>query len=574
MQDHHLAAAQERATQPVGTTNGRDPTWNEHAQSEATEVKAGVGRTPGQEEEEQQAHDSSLAQHGATVTNDVANGAFAEPQEHSQHDSNHNTHDDEPGSPTIHPTQAAQARVEAQEAAQQDAQDEPHEHNAAADTVLPSFGAVWGSLPAVNPILSPGSSTAQQDTGAVEVQRWAEATPYWRLTASICPVYSMDRTRMYAIRIHPRIESGFFLADGDWTCYRRNYFQLSIGFSAMDLFGARLEMPCLVSVENKLQVVTGFLLGISARTSNGQRPIELVQLTAKRAHGPQLVPEPKYCQPQDNPSAYGRANVDMFHTVTFDRLQFKAATTNNGKRRSAQQYHVLVAELFAEHEGGERNRIATSESAPLVVRGRSPGHYKEMHSRTGAGGHAGAVPAPEQIPIPPPEHQEFPPHIPIDFRAAHGMMVGAMLQPSEQQAPGSSGQEDTHTQSAPTQDDGARPENGIPAAQILPSPAMLAAGYHLYQQVLSTHHSLNTPAGSEHANNTLPPLANPYFYAPYPSFPYQHQQHPGLGMALPHPHQQHLQPQPQEHGEVARDDGNGHQGQTSEAAGENDGGHD
>jgi hypothetical protein len=67
--------------------------------------------------------------------------------------------------------------------------------------------------------------------------------------------------------------------------------------------------------------------------------------------------------------------------VTFERVQFKTATANNGKRRAAQQYYVLLVELYAETSAGKTFRVATAQSAPLVVRGRSPGHYADHHER-------------------------------------------------------------------------------------------------------------------------------------------------------------------------------------------------
>lgn len=67
---------------------------------------------------------------------------------------------------------------------------------------------------------------------------------------------------------------------------------------------------------------------------------------------------------------------------TFERIQFKQATANNGKRRAAQQYYRLVIELHA-HVGELGRRVADQwlkaahrKSARLVVRGRSPEHYQ------------------------------------------------------------------------------------------------------------------------------------------------------------------------------------------------------
>ena len=61
---------------------------------------------------------------------------------------------------------------------------------------------------------------------------------------------------------------------------------------------------------------------------------------------------------------------------TFERIQFQKATANNGKRRAQQQHYRLVVELHAELSSGESVKIARQLSDPVVVRGRSPIHYK------------------------------------------------------------------------------------------------------------------------------------------------------------------------------------------------------
>jgi hypothetical protein len=90
-----------------------------------------------------------------------------------------------------------------------------------------------------------------------------------------------------------------------------------------------------------------------------------------------MVPQLKLVQPGGNPHQYGGANSTE-NIVTFERLQFKSATANNGKRRAAQQYYCIIVDLYAQTETGALVKIATTESAPLVVRGRSPGHYTDL----------------------------------------------------------------------------------------------------------------------------------------------------------------------------------------------------
>jgi hypothetical protein len=177
------------------------------------------------------------------------------------------------------------------------------------------------------------------------------------------------------------MDRGFFLADNDWTCYRRNYFQVSGAFAIHGLnhYYADQETQCLVQVDGQFHQVHNFSMNISARVSNNEKKIDLVQHTPKRDKGPQSTPVAKLIMPGGNLqiSSVG-ANQSI---VTFERIQFKTATANNGKRRAAQQYYVCLVDLYAEIEGNQKIKIASCQSAPLVVRGRSPGHYSDNHDR-------------------------------------------------------------------------------------------------------------------------------------------------------------------------------------------------
>ncbi|KAF0520878.1 p53-like transcription factor [Gigaspora margarita] len=206
--------------------------------------------------------------------------------------------------------------------------------------------------------------------------------PFFSPTQQHHNIYSTDRTLSYKLRINSKVDRGFFLADNDWTCYRRNYFQISSAFSILSTTHHTMnesDIPCLLEVDGQFHNISQFLLGITARVSNSDKKIELVQHTPKRDKGPQMVPVPKPIRPGGNlnlSSVGSNSNI-----VTFERIQFKTATANNGKRRAAQQYYVVMVDLYAQTENGEQIRVATSTSAPLVVRGRSPGHYADNHDR-------------------------------------------------------------------------------------------------------------------------------------------------------------------------------------------------
>jgi hypothetical protein len=186
----------------------------------------------------------------------------------------------------------------------------------------------------------------------------------------------------YQVQLHAKMDRGFFRADQDWTCYRRNYFQVSATF---DIHGINYvmhgpEVPCLLRTENQeIHQVDYFSIGVCARITGNDKNIELVQHTPKRDKGPQMIPEPRVVSAGGN---LHLASVGSNHNiVTFERMQFKTATANNGKRRAAQQYYEIVVELCANTSSGKQFTVATCTSASLVVRGRSPGHYADSHTR-------------------------------------------------------------------------------------------------------------------------------------------------------------------------------------------------
>lgn len=183
-----------------------------------------------------------------------------------------------------------------------------------------------------------------------------------------------------SVRVQSKMDRGFFLADNDWTCYRRNYFQISSVFSVhgFNHYYSVNEPHVLVKDnDGAMYNVQRFLLGVSARVANSEKEIELIQHTPKRDKGPQYRPKPKPITPGGNLSMSSVANNQ--NIVTFERVQFKTATANNGKRRAAQQYYICIIELFAETDRGQLIKVGSCQSAPLVVRGRSPGHYADNH---------------------------------------------------------------------------------------------------------------------------------------------------------------------------------------------------
>ncbi|GKT45641.1 meiosis-specific transcription factor NDT80 [Colletotrichum spaethianum] len=223
--------------------------------------------------------------------------------------------------------------------------------------------------------------------------------------------------------IHGNIDKGFFQSDGDWTCYRRNYFSCICSFGLTPHYpGQALQFTQQGSTQP--YSVLGFAMSISAVVAeNDSHTIELVQHTPKRDKGPVEKPgkvrlHPKHPQMSHPMGLYhgdsvlggpsrigfpdgggygGQQSGDSYQTEhTFERIQFKQATANNGKRRAAQQYYHLLIELWADvGSQGPNNfiRIAYRKSAKMIVRGRSPGHYqseRRASTSSGPGGSGGS----------------------------------------------------------------------------------------------------------------------------------------------------------------------------------------
>ncbi|KAK5056034.1 hypothetical protein LTR84_012585 [Exophiala bonariae] len=245
--------------------------------------------------------------------------------------------------------------------------------------------------------------------------RTSQEGPPFGDTHVIHPVVNAHNQHLMP-EISANIQKGFFLVDCKWTCYRRNYFAVACSFSFKS---SMTETPYYLNRHGQREMIHQFGVSITAKTASApnceSEVRSLVQHTPKRDKATESVPgrhpiaptphaniggngvfhgsNSLYQAGQHMPgtmmSAYigyenGTANtVPTNHT--FERIQFQKATANNGKRRAQQQYFLVVVELSASIGRGHENEhwvvIATKESEPMVVRGRSPGHYKDNNRR-------------------------------------------------------------------------------------------------------------------------------------------------------------------------------------------------
>ncbi|MCJ1409700.1 hypothetical protein MMC19_003782 [Ptychographa xylographoides] len=235
----------------------------------------------------------------------------------------------------------------------------------------------------------------------------SNGVPPFGETTAFSSVFDSGGTQLQ-LELLAKIDKGFFKADADWTCYRRNYFSVACCYCLKPEVDVSSQ-PLFLQRSNSNNVnrdrIHSFSIGITAKVDGeGGSSIELVQHTPKRDKGPigppdlmELSPNPSgtlgvfSTSPSFGPSsqlssefdqAFSPSDQSSHNVATFERLQFKKATANNGKRRAAQQYFHIVVELFANINRGKSTephnvKIAHKLSAAMVVRGRSPGHYSD-----------------------------------------------------------------------------------------------------------------------------------------------------------------------------------------------------
>lgn len=287
----------------------------------------------------------------------------------------------------------------------------------------------------------------------------------WPNLEIVCELYCAGRSVTPDIKA--QVEKGFFQdpVESKWTCYRRNYFSVTCNYNLTSISN---NAQLYIKRGGNQEVIKAIAMRISAAVDgpNG-KSIELVQHTPKRDAGPKLkitpvrmLPAPTTTgtdaqihtvghyatqmvsfhqtgqgpapflsmqfivepdpQPEPQPEPSGSntqaSNAPAYNPPppsnqgttthhTFERIQFKCATANNGKRRASQQYFHLIAEIVVDirKEGANQpswQTVAKRTSEKIVVRGRSPSHYQNEgggagngRNNAGAGGRYGAAAA-------------------------------------------------------------------------------------------------------------------------------------------------------------------------------------
>ncbi|OBA19421.1 p53-like transcription factor, partial [Metschnikowia bicuspidata var. bicuspidata NRRL YB-4993] len=222
-------------------------------------------------------------------------------------------------------------------------------------------------------------------------------------------------------RISARLDRGFDMIDGEWIGYKRNYFTLVAAFQFVDLppDATATESFSYVDGAGEPRPVRAFkILLTSVCLEDSSTAVTLVQHTAKRDRGPQSSPPLYYAVPGDLPAhstmklvanirngdkidrcnrlfyllkedhqraaessphcvlaTYPR-DCDISLVARYERIQFLSAGCGNRKLASTNNKHyVLVVQLLGVTDLGLHVVLASSQSPPLIVRGRSPSNY-------------------------------------------------------------------------------------------------------------------------------------------------------------------------------------------------------
>lgn len=211
-------------------------------------------------------------------------------------------------------------------------------------------------------------------------------------------IVSTKNFEVVPLKFDAGIGRGFFLGNGKWIAYRRNYFSASFVVS----FAAAAEGELCISYDGAhLQQIQGFSVTLSAKVhGTNDETVELSKLRPKRDNLDEIGPdritwfpprpnatdEDKDGQHEDAVSENifskndGGRNISFSHM--FEYIQFRRGTREVGTS-TARQYFNLIFDLHTQVSGGENVedlqwvRIARRTSEPLIIRALSPADYMD-----------------------------------------------------------------------------------------------------------------------------------------------------------------------------------------------------
>lgn len=228
-------------------------------------------------------------------------------------------------------------------------------------------------------------------------------------------IYISSSNELVTPELEARIDRGFDFMEDEWIGYKRNYFTLVAAFHFTDkmqdlFFHERFH---IIDDDDQRLNIKCFALRLVSECCENDIRVTLVQHTPKRDRGPQYQP-PVYpsvagtipdhdlikqsanirndtkieqlnklfyldqdaCQsisPNSILQSYPEGKIST--AARYERMQF-STSVNYRKPALINRHFILRVELLAVLDDGRYAILASIESPPLVVRGRSPSNYQ------------------------------------------------------------------------------------------------------------------------------------------------------------------------------------------------------
>lgn len=272
-----------------------------------------------------------------------------------------------------------------------------------------------------NSIFSKNETTVKKNKLAPRSSMQFKVGPRFCKTVQTTLLYGSHQKRLKPF-IQARIDRGFDNQNGYWIGYKRNYFTLVTCFNFHNLSFAEFASQKLVMLNEDMSMspVKHLALRIVARCSEDNTEVKLVQHTAKRDRGPQSSPSVHPAVPgklPDHDLVRRAANIrnglkiqqlqhifsyekpttrnkkrlkkmiglehypeqTIARVARYERVQFCSSINNKRPPTSTKHFKLFVELIGIPEDDGDSVVIARTETAPLVIRGRSPSSYKDKN---------------------------------------------------------------------------------------------------------------------------------------------------------------------------------------------------
>lgn len=239
--------------------------------------------------------------------------------------------------------------------------------------------------------------------------------PSFENTTLYRPIFITSTNENVFPFVNARIDRGFESHGGEWIGYKRNYFTL---VSCFEFEGANPETFFnekfhILNDLGELENISCFALRLVSRCSEDESVVNLIQHTAKRDRGPQYLPPvfpaisgylPSHSIIKQASNIRNGDKIDQYNRMfyldnttlqkcmdtsilstypegriatvaRYERIQF-STSINYRKSTMVNRHFILKVELLGLLDDGKYAVLASTETQPLVVRGRSPSNYQ------------------------------------------------------------------------------------------------------------------------------------------------------------------------------------------------------